>query len=128
MIIKMRQKFGQIFLEYGILIAVVAAAMLVLTQLLNQSIKDKINTLEAEMAVEEYKLCISILCGDLNGDGQVDQGDATYFANYFTGGPAPECTNSSDVNGDGFQLTIADLVCLNHYLLDGSCALNCIGL
>lgn len=57
------------------------------------------------------------LCGDFNGDGVVNATDATDYSNYFIyGGSIPCPIEASDANGDGINLTIADLVYLVNYL------------
>jgi hypothetical protein len=53
----------------------------------------------------------------VNGDGQVNVGDAFYLINYlFASGPAPVC--SGDVNGDT-QVNVGDVFYLINYLFAG---------
>jgi M6 family metalloprotease-like protein len=60
-----------------------------------------------------------VLCGDANGDGTVNVGDAVYLINYiFKGGPAPDPLCSGDANGDGV-VNIADAVYLINYIFKG---------
>ncbi len=56
------------------------------------------------------------LCGDANGDEQVNVGDAVYLINFvFNGGPAPNPIESGDENCDG-QTNVADAVYLINYI------------
>ncbi|MEZ5360213.1 MAG: thrombospondin type 3 repeat-containing protein [Candidatus Zixiibacteriota bacterium] len=59
------------------------------------------------------------LCGDANGDGSVNIGDAVYLINFiFGGGPAPDPLLSGDENGDG-SVNIGDAVYLVSYIFKG---------
>lgn len=43
-----------------------------------------------------------LLCGDVNGDGEVDPMDAVYFVNWlWRGGPPPVSLEAADVDGSG---------------------------
>jgi len=54
--------------------------------------------------------------GEVNGDGQLDLGDAIFILSYlFSSGPAPECESAANVNGDG-QLDLGDPIHLLTYL------------
>ncbi len=65
------------------------------------------------------------LCGDCNGDGTVDNGDAVYVINYlFLGGSAPDPIQVGDVNLDGV-VDIGDAVYLINYLFLGGPAPAC---
>ncbi len=56
------------------------------------------------------------LCGDANGDGNVNVGDAVYIINYvFSGGPAPDPLLTADVNLDG-AVNVGDGVYLINYI------------
>jgi hypothetical protein len=75
---------------------------------------------------------VPVVCGDLNGDGDVDPGDIVYLLNYlFRGGPAPLCPVArADCNGDG-NTSAGDIVSLISYLFKGCPAntcLNCPGI
>ncbi len=66
-------------------------------------------------------------CGDANGDGQVNIGDAVFLINYiFNGGSPPEPIESGDANCDMF-VNIGDAVYLINFIFKGGdspCA-NC---
>lgn len=65
------------------------------------------------------------ICGDVNGDHQVDVGDITYLSNYlYAQGPPPISLWAADVNGDG-SVDSGDLVYLANYLFAGGPELNC---
>ena len=54
--------------------------------------------------------------GVVNGDSQLDIGDAMYLAYYlFVGGEAPDCLEAGEVNGDG-MIDLADPIYLVTYL------------
>ncbi len=58
-------------------------------------------------------------CGDANGDGLVNVGDAVYLINYvFREGPAPEPVCIADVDGDG-ETNVGDAVYLIVYIFKG---------
>lgn len=55
-------------------------------------------------------------CGDTNGDGFANVGDAVYLINYvFKGGPAPEPDEAGDANCDG-GVNVGDAVYLINYI------------
>jgi hypothetical protein len=59
------------------------------------------------------------VCGDANGDEQVNIGDAVFIIAYvFKGGPPPEPLCPGDANGDG-QVNIGDAVYLIAYVFKG---------
>jgi hypothetical protein len=65
------------------------------------------------------------VCGDGNGDGAVDVGDAVYIINYvFKGGPAPEILDAGDANADGL-CDVGDAVYLINYAFKGGPAPQC---
>jgi hypothetical protein len=56
------------------------------------------------------------VCGDANGDGLVNIGDAVFIITYvFRGGPAPDPLEAADVNLDG-NVNIGDAVYLVAYI------------
>jgi len=64
-------------------------------------------------------------CGDANGDGEVNVGDAVFLINYvFKGGPAPDPIEAGDANGDG-QCNVGDAVYLISYVFKGGPAPDC---
>ena len=68
-----------------------------------------------------YELYISpfYACGDANGDGDCNVGDAVYLINYvFKGGPAPDPIESGDANWDG-DVNVGDAVYIINYVFKG---------
>jgi len=65
------------------------------------------------------------ICGDANGDGEANVGDAVFLINYtFKGGPAPDPIEAGDANGDG-QCNVGDAVYLISYVFKGGPAPVC---
>jgi hypothetical protein len=63
-----------------------------------------------------------IYCGDANGDGNVNVGDAVFLIAYvFKGGPGPDPECSGDANGDG-GVNVGDAVYLIAYVFKGGSA------
>jgi hypothetical protein len=59
------------------------------------------------------------ICGDANGDGSCNVGDAVFIIMYvFKGGPVPEPIESGDANGDG-SCNIGDTVYIINYVFSG---------
>ncbi len=55
-------------------------------------------------------------CGDTNGDGEANVGDAVFIINYvFKGGPPPEPSCAGDANGDGDN-NVGDAVYLINFV------------
>jgi hypothetical protein len=55
-------------------------------------------------------------CGESNGDGDINVGDAVFLINYiFRGGPAPEPVCVGDANGDD-EVNVGDAVFLINYI------------
>jgi len=68
---------------------------------------------------------IAIVCGDANGDGAVNVGDAVYIVNYvFRGGPAPVPIQAGDANGDG-NVNVGDAVSIINFVFRGGPAPIC---
>ncbi len=69
-------------------------------------------------------LCDGI-CGDANGDGQINVGDAVQMVNYiFKGGFLPEGDKCADPNND-YQIDIGDPVFLINHIFRGGPAPDC---
>ena len=67
----------------------------------------------------------SYICGDMNGDGNVNVADISYFVKYiYSGGPSPVNLKFSDVNGSG-TVNYIDLTYLVYYLFWEGQALQC---
>jgi hypothetical protein len=65
------------------------------------------------------------VCGDANGDGTVNVGDAVHLINYvFKGGPAPIPLEAGDANCD-FEVNVGDAVYLINYVFKGGPAPCC---
>jgi hypothetical protein len=59
---------------------------------------------------------VSLLCGDANGDGNINVGDAVYLIFYiFKGGPAPQPIEAGDENCD-YEVNVGDAVYLINYI------------
>jgi hypothetical protein len=59
------------------------------------------------------------ICGDANGDGEVNVGDAVFMIAYvFSGGPPPDPECAGDANGDG-EGNVGDAVYLIAYVFNG---------
>jgi hypothetical protein len=70
---------------------------------------------------ERYELYITLfyVCGDANGDGSCNVGDAVFLVKYvFSGGPAPNPYESGDANGDGSP-NVGDAVYIINYVFSG---------
>jgi|GEM_PF-2816414 len=65
------------------------------------------------------------ICGDANGDGAVNVGDAVYIVNYvFRGGPAPVPMQAGDATGDG-NVNVGDAVYIINFVFRGGPAPIC---
>jgi hypothetical protein len=66
--------------------------------------------------------CQGVVCGDPNGDKNIDVGDVVYLTNFlYRGGPPPDCepiTICADSNLDG-MIDVGDAVYLVNYLFRG---------
>lgn len=61
---------------------------------------------------------VSYVCGDANGDGTVNVGDAVYLTAFvFNNGPPPEPMGAGDANADG-TVNVGDIVYLNTYIFN----------
>ena len=67
----------------------------------------------------DLEVLAPVECGDANGDGDTNVGDAVYIINYvFKGGPAPVPLCAGDSNGDG-DTNVGDAVHLINYVFKG---------
>jgi hypothetical protein len=67
-------------------------------------------------------LTIDLICGDANGDRNINSADVVYLINYlFQGGPEPNPICIGDATGDG-SVNSADIVKLINYLFQGDVA------
>lgn len=63
--------------------------------------------------------CDSYMCGDANGDTNINVGDAVYVVNYvFKNGPEPYPVESGDANDDG-NVNVGDAVYLVNHVFSG---------
>jgi len=68
---------------------------------------------------QEFTIEPGAFCGDANGDGIVNVGDAVYVISYvFKGGPAPVPYCRGDANGDG-AVNVGDGVYIINYVFKG---------
>lgn len=66
-----------------------------------------------------FYIIAGYVCGDANGDGMVNVGDAVFIINYvFKGGAAPERLEAADANADG-ECNVADAVYLINHIFKG---------
>lgn len=64
----------------------------------------------------------SYICGDANGDGMINVGDAVFLVNFiFKNGAAPDPVCSGDANGDG-QANVGDAVYLINFIFKNGTA------
>jgi hypothetical protein len=93
-----------------------AAVLIVLAQSMPGACGDKPEA--AKMVLESTPVLgsPSYVCGDANGDGLVQVGDAIFILNYlFKEGGAPDPICVGDASGDG-AINLADVVWLLNYL------------
>jgi hypothetical protein len=66
-----------------------------------------------------FQAVITYVCGDGNGDGEVNVADGVFIINYvFKGGPAPDPIQAGDANCDG-DANVADAVYIIAYVFKG---------
>jgi len=64
-------------------------------------------------------ICIMSFCGDADGSGQTNVGDAVYLIDYiFRGGPAPHTYCMADANADG-TVNVGDVIFIIKYVFSG---------
>jgi hypothetical protein len=62
---------------------------------------------------------LSYVCGDANGDGNINIGDAVYVSEYiFHSGPPPDPLEAGDANCDG-SINVGDVVYIHNYVFCG---------
>jgi hypothetical protein len=66
-----------------------------------------------------FQITTPFVCGDANGDEDVNVGDGVYMINYiFKGGPAPSPVEAGDANCDG-EANVADAVYVINFVFKG---------
>ncbi len=74
----------------------------------------------------DFNLVISYLCGDANGDGNINILDIIYLISFvYKGGPAPSPFGSGDVNATQ-TINILDITYMIAFLYQGGPELNCL--
>lgn len=80
---------------------------------------------DAAGSFDEAALTVNVvpphICGDANGDGEINVGDAVFIINYvFRNGPPPDPVCAGDANGDG-DVNVGDTVYIvNYVFLNGA--------
>ena len=69
-----------------------------------------------------FSIELQVICGDANGDGSANVGDAVFLISYvFKGGAAPTPLCAGDANGDG-STNVGDAVYMISYVFKGGAA------
>jgi len=77
-------------------------------------------------ALASFVIPPAYVCGDANGDTEVNVGDAVFIITYvFKGGSAPDPIAAGDANGDG-ECNVADAVFLINFIFKGGPAPICL--
>jgi hypothetical protein len=78
-----------------------------------------VQAIDAGLAASDWTAEVkSHVCGDANGDGATNIGDAVFLINFiFSAGPAPDPMCMADANGDG-QVNIGDAVYLINFVFN----------
>jgi hypothetical protein len=67
----------------------------------------------------EHGVDKTYVCGDANGDGNINIGDAVYVSEYiFHSGPPPDPLEAGDANCDG-SINVGDVVYIHNYVFCG---------
>jgi len=75
--------------------------------------------------IAQTEVVPTFICGDANGDGNINVADAVFVINYvFKGGAAPSPLAAADANGDGEE-NVADAVYVINYVFKGGSAPVC---
>ncbi len=92
-------------------------------------LQEYVDTARAIVARERELGGFPVICGDLNGDMNIDVGDMVTILNYlFKGCKPPRCPrNHADLNGDGY-LELGDAISLHGYLFKGGGYRECRGI
>jgi PKD repeat protein len=99
--------------------AVAGVALMDTTTIASVSLSFDAGYIEYQSYVIPGSIEAGFLCGDANGDGDINVGDAVFLINYvFSGGPAPIPVEAGDANSDG-NTDIADAVYLINYVFKG---------
>jgi len=73
----------------------------------------------SNIAINQFMEVTDFMCGDTNGDKQVNVGDAVFLINYvFKGGAGPDPECAGDANGDG-NTNVGDAVYLISHVFKG---------
>ncbi|MDD4053042.1 MAG: dockerin type I repeat-containing protein, partial [candidate division Zixibacteria bacterium] len=76
-------------------------------------------------ALASFTVTGDFMCGDANGDGKINVGDAVFIISYiFRSGPPPEPFSAGDANGDS-KINIGDAVYIVTYVFRGGPAPVC---
>jgi hypothetical protein len=76
-------------------------------------------TVVTDVPANQFLTITEPKCGDANGDGSANVGDAVFLINFvFKGGPAPEPLEAGDANCDG-QTNVGDAVYLINFVFKG---------
>jgi hypothetical protein len=85
------------------------------------------NGVDYSPLVGNGSMTYSFTCGDANGDGGVNIGDAVYLINHiFNNGPAPGSSAAGDANCDS-NVNIGDAVYLINHIFNNGPEPNCSG-
>jgi len=77
---------------------------------------------KTNVPVNQFLTVTESICGDANGDGMVNVGDAVFLISYvFRGGPAPDPLQAGDANNDGMT-NVGDAVYVINYVFKGGLA------
>ncbi len=84
------------------------------------------NTDQADSNSDGIGDACDLPCGDANGDGDVNIGDAVFVISYvFSGGLPPASMWAADVNADG-DVNVGDAVYLINFIFRGGAVPNCL--
>ncbi len=85
----------------------------------------QITDILTNVVVNQYLTITETICGNANGDGQVNILDIIYLIDYkFKNGPAPDRLYAGDTDGNG-QVNILDIICLINFKFKNGPTPNC---